>query len=273
MRVDSSNAVPHDMSTDSVQASALPPVGEQLRQARLAQDRTLEEAASQTRISLSNLRAFEDSAFEQLPADAFAKGLVALYAAYLKLDAEAVAAQFLQERGQTGATKAKMPLEKDHFAQSLEPKKLAEQAHISSAAAALALFFCIVVSFTGFCVYYSWNPFAYLTDQALSLTHTVQNSFHPADPATSPLRTQTPLMLQATFYADCRVRVRLDNQPATEQTYLRGSTLEWEAQQSMQLDFFQEHCAEFQFNGSILAPPVFRDGQATLRLPLTVHGP
>ena len=80
-------------------------------------------------------------------------------------------------------------------------------------------------------------------------------------------------MLQAVFYADCRVRVSLDNQPATEQTYLRGSTIQWEAQQSMQLDFFQENCAELQFNGSLLALPLFQDGRATLRLPPTVHGP
>ncbi len=272
MSVDPSKTVPRDMSTDPPPAT-LTPVGEQLRQARLAQDRTLEDASSQTRISLSNLRAFENSAFEQLPADAFAKGLVALYATYLHLDEEVLAAQFIQERGLTRADNAPLPLEKDHFAQSLEPKKLAEQAHFSSAAAALVLFFSIVVSFSGFCVYYSWNPFAYLTDQALTLTHTVKSSFHPADPATSPLRTQNALMLQAVFYADCRVRVSLDNQPATEQTYLRGSTIEWEAQESMRLDFFQENCAEFQFNGSLLAPPVFRDGQATLRLPLTVHGP
>jgi len=260
------------MSTDSSHDSALPPVGEQLRQARLKQHRTLAEAASQTRISLSNLRAIEDSAFDQLPANAFTKGLVALYATYLELDGEALAMQFIQARG-NGSTKALKPLEKDHLHQALEPKKLAEQARVSSAVAATVLFFCIVVSFTGFCIYYSWNPFAYLTDKALSLTHTVKNTFHPADPATSRLRTQNALILQAVFHADCRVRVSLDNQPAKEQTYLKGSTIYWEAQQSMQLDFFQENCVELQFNGSLLAPPVFRDGRATLRLPLTLHGP
>ena len=260
------------MSTDPSNAPAPQPIGEQLRQARLEQNRTLAEAASQTRISLSNLRAIEDAAFEQLPANAFTKGLVILYATYLGLDGETLATQFIQERGNCSNRTLK-PLERGEFPPSLQPKKLAEQARVSSAVAASILFFCIVVSFTGFCVYYSWNPFAYLTDKALSLTHTVKNSFHPADPATSRLRTQNTLLLQAVFYADCRVRVSLDNHPATEQIYLRGSTIQWEAQQSMQLDFFQENCVELQFNGSLLATPVFRDGRATLHLPLTIHGP
>lgn len=260
------------MNTDPSHVPVPQPAGEQLRQARLTQNRTLADAASHTRISLSNLRAIEDSAFDQLPANAFTKGLVTLYATYLELDGESLAAQFIHERGNNSARVLK-PVEKGYFSPSLEPKKLAEQARISSAATAAVLFFCIVVSFTGFCVYYSWNPFAYLTDQVLSLTHTVKNTFHPADPATSRLRTQNTLMLQAVFYADCRVRVSLDNQPATEQTYLRGSTIQWEAQQSMQLDFFQENCAELQFNGSLLALPLFQDGRATLRLPPTVHGP
>ncbi|MGD9949861.1 MAG: helix-turn-helix domain-containing protein [Desulfobulbus sp.] len=260
------------MSTDFSETTIAEPVGEQLRQARLDQKHTLEEAASHTRISLANLRAIEDSSFEQLPADAFTKGLVALYAAYLDLDGQNLAAQFLQERG-NGKSKFLTPLQQRQVSHSLEPKKLAEQARVSSAVAAMVLLICIIFSFTGFCLYYSWNPFAYLTDKALSLTTTVKNTFHPADPATSGLRSQNVLALQAVFYADCRVRVIIDNQPAIEQTYLKGSTIQWEAARSMQLDFFQENCADFQFNGSLLNAPVFRDGQATLRLPLPVHGP
>ncbi|MGE4559667.1 MAG: helix-turn-helix domain-containing protein [Desulfobulbus sp.] len=260
------------MSTDFLDPSAVHPVGEQLRRARLDQNRTLEEAAAQTHISLSNLRAIEHSAFDQLPADTFTKGLVRLYAVYLGLDGQSLARQFLRERP-GGRSRRLTPLQKSRVTHALEPKKLAEEVHLSSATAAAALLLCIVVSFTFFCVYYSWNPFAYLTDKALSLTTTVKNTFHPADPTTCGLRTQNILTLQAVFYADCRVRVVIDDQPVSEQTYLKGSTIQWEAQQSMQLDFFGDGCAELQFNGALLAPPVFRDGRATLRLPLDAHGP
>ncbi|MDD2464191.1 MAG: helix-turn-helix domain-containing protein [Desulfobulbus sp.] len=260
------------MRTDLSDFSGDQPVGEQLRRARLDQNHTIEEAAAHTRISLSTLRAIEEQAFDRLPADGFTKGLVSLYASYLGLEGEPLAMQFIRER-RNGSSDSLTPLQKSQIDHSLEPKKLAEQARVSSAATATALLFGIVVSFSGFCLYYGWNPFAYLTDKALSLTTTVKNTFHPADPATSSMRTQNTLSLQAVFYADCRVQVAIDNQPTSDQTYLKGSTIQWEAERTLQLDFFQEHCADLQFNGSLLAAPVYRDGRATLRLPLTVHGP
>jgi hypothetical protein len=260
------------MSTDLPDPSTSEPVGEQLRQARLLHNRTLEDAAAQTRISISILRAIEASTFDQLPADAFAKGLVLLYATYLGFDGQTMAQKFLHERG-SGRKNNLSPLQKRQRSHALEPKKLAEQTRISSATVATVLFICIVVSFTGFCLHYSWNPFAYLTDKALSFTSTVKNTFPPADPANSGLRTQNTLELQAVFHTDCRVLVVIDEQQASEQTYLKGSTIQWEAQRSMQIDFLQENCAELQLNGSLLAAPVFSDGRAVLRLPLTAHGP
>ena len=62
------------------------PVGEQLRQCRLEQSLTLEDVAADTRISLANLRAIEAMEYEKLPADAFAKGLIILYAQFLGQD-------------------------------------------------------------------------------------------------------------------------------------------------------------------------------------------
>nr|WP_321466531.1 helix-turn-helix domain-containing protein [uncultured Desulfobulbus sp.] len=253
-------------------SSPPPSAGEQLRLARLQQNHTLEEAAAHTRISLANLRAIEEGALDRLPAAAFTKGLVANYAAYLEMDTDTVATQFLAEYAKTAGRRPES-LPAHQAVHNLEPKKLAEQPRVSSAAAAAVLLVCIVTSFSGFCVYYSWNPFAYLTDKLLTLTQSVADNFHPADPATSSLRTQNVLLLQAVFHADCRVQVRLDNQPPMEQTYLKGSTIQWEAQHSMHLDFMGENCAELQFNGSLLPFPPFREGKASLQFPTAVHGP
>ncbi len=251
--------------------NATPSAGEQLRQARLHHNHTLEEAAAYTRISLANLQAIEESTFDRLPAAAFTKGLVANYAAYLEMDADAVAIQFLTEYTKAAGTRPDS-LRSRLAGHNLEPKKMAEQPRVSSAAAAAVLLVCIVASFSGFCVYYSWNPFAYLTDKLLTLTQSVTGSFHPADPATSSLRTQNSLLLQAVFHVDCRVQARLDNQPPVEQTYLKGSTIQWEAQQSIHLVFLGDNCAELQFNGSLLPFPPFREGKASLQLPSSGHG-
>lgn len=260
------------MHTEAQTPSPLERVGDRIRQARQEQNRTLDEAAAHTRISRTNLRAIEDSAYERLPADSFTRGLLLLYAEYLGLDGRSLAEQFFLERD-GGPLNHLTPLEQSRKRHALEPKKLAEQPRLSSAVAAAILLGCIVVSLSGFCLYSSWNPFAYLTDKAHSFTSTVKNTFHPADPATSGLRNQTPLVLQALFRTDCHVLVALDNHPATEQLCLKGSTIQWEAEQSMQLDFLQADCAELLFNGSSLPFPPTIDGQATLRLPVPANVP
>ena len=260
------------MTMDNQEPSLSDRVGDRLRQARQEQNRTIEDAATHTRISPANLRAMEDSAYQRLPADSFTKGLLLLYAQYLGLDGRTLADQFFIERD-GGRVNQLTALQKNRITHSLAPKKLAEQARISSATAAAVLLVCIVVSLTGFCLYYSWNPFGYLTDKLHLFTTTVKGTFHPADPATSGLRNQNTLTLQAVFHADCRVVVALDDHPGTEQNYLKGSTIQWEAQQGMVLSFYQADCAELQFNGAPLPFPPIIDGRATLRLPLAANGP
>ncbi len=260
------------MTMDNQEPSPPDRVGDQLRRTRQEQNRTIEDAAAHTRISPANLRAMEDSAYERLPADSFTKGLLSLYAEYLGLDGRALATQFFIERD-GGHFNHLTALQKSRLSHSLEPKKLAEQARISSATAAAFLLVCIVVSLTGFCLYSSWNPFGYLTDKLHLVTTTVKGTFHPADPASSGLRNQNTLTLQAVFHADCRVLVTLDDQPGTEQNYLKGSTIQWEAQHGMELNFYQADCAELQFNGAPLPFPPIIDGRATLRLPLAANAP
>ncbi len=260
------------MQTDAQTSSPPERVGDRLRQARQEQNRTLEDAVAHTRISPTNLRAMEDSAYDRLPADAFTKGLILLYATYLGLDGRTLAEQFFIERD-GGCIKHPTPLQQSRETHSLAPKKLAEQARISSATAAMVLLGCIVVSMTGFCLYAAWNPFSSLTNKVLSFTSTVKNPFHPADPATSGVRNQNTLTLQAVFHADCRVLVSIDNLPADEQYCLKGSTILWEAQRSMHMDFFQADCAELLFNGSPLPFPPLVDGHASLYLPHPTNAP
>lgn len=246
-------------------------VGEQLHRTRLHLQLSLEQVNIQTRISLANLRAIEASLYAQLPAEAYTKGLIRLYGDHLGLDGEALSQQFLQERYQQ-KDRPFFHKSQASASQTVEPDKMAKQARVSSATAAICLFSCIAISFTGFCLYYNWNPLSYLTDKALLFTSAEDPSFHPADPTTSGARSQNRLSLQAVFYKDCQVRVILDDQPAISHAYMKGATIQWEARHSMQLDFFEENCAELQSNGTLLPPLVFHQGRATLRLPQPVHG-
>lgn len=245
---------------------AHPLAGEQLKKLRQEKSLSLEEVASITRISLSSLRAIESMAYEKLPADPFAKGLIVLYGSFLEIDGRQIADQFFLERD--GGKKTSLsPLRKSLINQSLTPKRLAEPAHISSAAVAGILLVCIVVSFSGVCLYFSWNPFAFLTNKTLSLSSSVLNTFHPADPATSKGASQHAFNLQAHFSRDTRILISLDQKEPLEQEYTQGSKAHWEAENQMQIEFFQPDSAELQMNSSPLPFPASTNGRYILRIP------
>nr|WP_320011665.1 helix-turn-helix domain-containing protein [uncultured Desulfobulbus sp.] len=260
------------MNSDRHAAIVTSTVGEQLKCMRQHLKLSFEDVMDKTRISRANLRAIETSRYNKLPADAYTKGLIRIYANHLGLDGEALGQQFLQERSSQKAL-LHSSTKRGQAQPALEPNKMAKQARVSSAMAATCLLACIVISFTGFCLYFNWNPFSYLTDKTLVLPHSVNSNFHPADPTTSGIRAQNRLNLQAVFYKDCQVQVILDDQPPSAHAYMKGATIQWEAHQSMQLVFWGANCAELQYNGTVLPPPVFHQGRATLRLPPPVHGP
>lgn len=249
------------------------PVGTQLKQVRLERRLSIDEVEAQTRISRANLLAIEESTYHRLPADSFIRGLVQIYANFLDLPGRELAEAFLAERD-AGQPSPPTPLQKCRMSQTLEPKKLAEQTRISSAWVALILLAGIIGSFSAFCLYYSWNPFAYLTDRAFYYSSKVKSNFHPADPATSTPRNQTRLSLQAVFVQDCGVRAVIDDQTPSEQQHPKGATILWEAQQSLHLSFSQANCAELLYNGDPLSFPPMDNDHANLFLPpLPAHGP
>ena len=69
-------------------------IGEELRAARLAQGRSLEEIAAATRARLEQLRAIEDERFEVFPGHVYARGFLRNYAIALGLDPEPFVARY-----------------------------------------------------------------------------------------------------------------------------------------------------------------------------------
>ncbi|WP_084312590.1 helix-turn-helix domain-containing protein [Desulfobulbus elongatus] len=240
--------------------------GEQLRQLRQEQSLTLEEVADATKISTTNLQAIEAMAFERLPADSFTRGQIMLYAAFLGVDGRPLADRFFLERD-GGKRPQCTPLQQCLREQQLMPKRLAEPTHVSSAAIAALLLLLIVSSFTAFCFYFSWNPFAFLINKVSSPTASSTSLFHPADPATSNGGQHNNVQIQAFFKKDSRVLVALDDKPALEHTYPKGASVLWEAEKQVFLEFFQPDSAELQLNGAQIPFPDGSAGHFRLRLP------
>jgi cytoskeletal protein RodZ len=245
--------------------------GSNLQRVRLEKSLTLEEVTQATRISLANLRAIESMTYERLPADIFTKGQITLYGNFLGLDGRQIARQFFIERdgGKESDSFHKKKL-KHH---SLTPKLLAEPTHISSATIAGILLLLIVLSITGFCMYTSWNPFAFLTNQTKNLSSSVLNTFHPANPATSNRASLKPLHLTALFLKDSLVTISLDNKESNKKKYSKGASAHWKAEKKIHLEFSQPDSAELQLNNTSLPFPQGVDGHYVLRIPAETSTP
>lgn len=162
--------------------------GAYLRKLRTEKGLSIKEACEATRISEINLTAIENQDFAALPAETFTRGLLNIYARYLEADPAHVVARFMREReqrNQGGGKRGNKPRQTNH--KILTPKKLAEPAHISSITMAAVLMLCIMVLFTGFCLYTSWNPFSFLSQETDSLQSSVMQSLpNNAPPSVSP---------------------------------------------------------------------------------------
>ncbi|MHB1348553.1 MAG: helix-turn-helix domain-containing protein [Desulfobulbaceae bacterium] len=164
----------HEQSQDSM--AGFDNTGNYLRKLRTEKGLSLKDVCEETRISEVNLRAMEEQDFAALPADTFARGMLTNYARFLGGDPAQVVARFMRERDQQqpGAKRSRNRAAND--GPILSPKKLAEPAHISSITMAGILLLVIVVLFTGFCLYTSWNPFAFLFRETESLQSTVMHA-------------------------------------------------------------------------------------------------
>ncbi|MCL7487108.1 MAG: helix-turn-helix domain-containing protein [Desulfobulbaceae bacterium] len=160
--------------------------GNYLRTLRLGKGLSIKDAAEATRISASNLNAIEDQNFSALPANTFTRGLLNIYANYLGADAKAVVGKFMEERGNSVLQKQRFDTRQPRHL--LTPKRLAEPSHISSMTMAGILLLFIIVSFTAYCVYTSWNPFSFLMKksgeiESILLDNILEENSAPVDPA------------------------------------------------------------------------------------------
>ncbi|HHB77290.1 MAG TPA: helix-turn-helix domain-containing protein [Desulfobulbus sp.] len=274
--------------------------GRYLRKLRKDKGVSVEEVSEATKISIKNIRAIEQSSFDQLPADTFVRGLVTLYGNYLGIDGGKIAAELLAERKKhaTGSRPQNLAM-KTIPPSTLAPKTLAEPSHISSATVALLLFAAIVLSFTGFCLYTSWNPFSFLSKQTSSMQVSIQKMFggHEAqqqqtEGQNTPTNTDTdgqkditsgaspqsgvrtgnevsstdgqaeyPYRLTAHFIEDCTVTVSVDDKEPVRKRYTSGQTAHWQARQQLKITFDTPKSATLSLNDAPLSFPVSEAGR------------
>jgi cytoskeletal protein RodZ len=271
-------------SNEKKDVDAMSP-GQYLQQIRKEKDLSIEVVSEATKISIKNIHAIEEENYEALPADTFVRGLVNLYCNFLGLDGLQIAADFLAEReNNTPAAGRRVRVKKHLHSSSLAPKKLAEPAHISSATIALILLAIIILSFTGFCLYTSWNPLSFLSQQTENLQTSMNEVFghneqEETEAENTTISTQTALRnpavaqqlsyaLSAFFLQDCTVEIRTDNQSPIRKTFKNGEMAEWHATHSLQVIFDKPEAAILKLNDTPLSFPEPEANQRpTLLLP------
>lgn len=276
-------------------------VGNYLRTLRIEKGLSISDVCEATRISETNLNAIEDRNFSALPADTFVRGLLNIYAKFLDLDAPHIVARFLEERdesqkqGRRGRAKQQKTL--------LAPKRLAEPAHVSSVTMAGVLLLVIVIIFTGFCLYTSWNPFSFLIKESDSLQSFVMDiipdsksektevppvsdnkKISPAEqeqniPASSTTlqRSKTDSDITANGYTltvrftgDTKVDITRDDGEPASRTYSNGEEQTWTAASSMTVTFDKPATATILVNNNPIGFPEEKDGLFTLRIPADI---
>jgi cytoskeleton protein RodZ len=237
-------------------------IGHQLRTLRQEKGLTLEEVSHSTRISLTNLCAIESMQYQKLPADPFTKGLLGLYGAFLGTDGRKIAEEFFLERD--GGRTAVPSLKKYLAHRSLAPKELAERAHISSATIAGILMALITLSFTGFCLYTSWNPLAFLTSATKNPPATTIGPFHPADPSSGNGLPGKVSNLDINVLKNDRIFIAMDNNEPIPPFHTQETEAHENAGQSNRLKFSRWRTADRQITPSPDLPLLWSGGNRFL---------
>ncbi|MEN8190577.1 MAG: helix-turn-helix domain-containing protein [Thermodesulfobacteriota bacterium] len=136
-------------------------LGVMFRRVRLEQGKAEEEVVNECRISLKTLQAIEEDDYDNLPADAFARGQYVLFAKYLGLDPDEVLNRYTEQRPNSAAVskQAAHPSTKDikRISTLAQPPSIAPRTGIGVTLLAL-----IIIGSLG-CWYFSWNPASYIS--------------------------------------------------------------------------------------------------------------
>jgi len=132
-------------------------IGNYLQKLRTEKGLSIQDVVEASPISATNLKAIEAQDFKSLPADTFTRGLVTIYADFLGADSTYILNRFLRARD--AALPSGHRSKTGQPQKILMPKTLAEPYRISSATMAAIFLVLIMILFTTFCVYTSWNPF------------------------------------------------------------------------------------------------------------------
>lgn len=142
-------------------------LGSYLSQVREKRGIDIDLIASETKISLQNLRAMEDGDYQILPARVFTRAYYRLYAQMLSLDPEEILSWYEQDSKNYPQAE---PARSQGDRLDAENAFMAERSALFSVSKFFGLSLLALLLFGGFlCWYFSWNPASFLSQQLRGL--------------------------------------------------------------------------------------------------------
>lgn len=243
-------------------------IGDKLRAERERQNLTIQDIAKGTSIRALYIEAIEKGEYGQLPGTVYAKGFIRNYANFLKIDADAVVHQFMEENHPeevAAAEEAKQQLAEAEEANKAEVKaKLATGSEYreqvsSSSSRQNSLLIALIVLLVGAGAYYLFAmedssapktaPKA-VTQTAKAPAAKSQQAKEPAPAKEQPAAKKVEgVELVAKFSDKCWTQVIADGKTIYEGTIDPGKTETWKGKEKVVITAGNAGAVEMKVNG------------------------
>jgi hypothetical protein len=215
-------------------------LGKYLRDAREARGIDLHEAAQQTRIGITYLKALEEEDFSRLPGEVFVRGFLKNYGKYLHLDEKEVMIKFGELRPAKSAPGA--PAEKEP-APAVSAQKMLRGTPVELFIWGAGIVIALVIFF--FVALPKHGP---REDQHAA----TPSSTGQLEPAPVPAAKQDKLYLEVVALEDTWLLVRTDTSPQKKAVLKKGESLIWSADGQFLLSFGSAGALKLLLNGQEL---------------------
>ena len=237
--------------------------GDALRQEREKQNLTIKDIEKGTSIRALYIESIEKGEFDKLPGEAYTKGFIRSYANFLKLDANALVKQYMQENNPE-----KLAAQEQVKAEAPQPRQPAprrKQSYGSSFSTGadfeqrvnaahrrqnmlLALVVVIVVGAGAFFLLSSDDQQA-PAPQAPKTQQAAKPAPQEQAPAAAPEKKSEGVEVRAEFSNRCWTSVKADGKTIYEGTIEKGKSMEWKADDKMVITFGDAGAASVTVNG------------------------
>lgn len=258
--------------TEEKQQESVESLGQYLQRRRQDKNLSFEEALNETRIPPKSLHAIEDDDYASLPADAFARGFYTLYARCLDLEPDRILERYDKER--TNA-----PTEEKFTPPSALEKRINNMAtgpSMPSGSALGVIVLILVVVIAILCYSFSFNPATFISEKlrnfqegpikpAQEETATPEGLINENEPVEK--KEDSAYFLSMDFLEDTTITIVIDGSLPVEESYSKGSTHSWYANESLSLLLPESAEVNLFFEGSQLDLPKPEEGVISLELP------